>query len=132
MKRECFKRGNMSPEYYTSVVESVRKAKAKYCNDDCRCSECPFETKSYCLLNTLEHEFEEYAEDKRKIIKKRFVDLTELEVKNIITDIQVPDFEYYDPKKIIDGLRKFVNDLETLEVELYEVEEDDKGENNGS
>ena len=121
MKRECFKRGNMAPEYYTSVVESVRKAKAKWCDENC--SECPFSTKPFCLLNVLESEFEEYAEDNRKIIKKRFIDLTELEAKNIITDIETPDVDYYEPKKLIDSIRKFANDLENLEVEIYEVEE---------
>lgn len=124
MKRECFKRGNMSPEYYTSVVESVRKARTKWCDE--HCDECPFTTKnSFCLLNTLEVEFKEYAEDNRKIIKKRFIDLTELEVKNIITDIETPDFDYYEPKKLIDGIRKWANDLENLEVEIYEVKEND-------
>lgn len=68
----------MSPEYYTSVVECVRKAKDKWCDDNC--SECPFNTNPFCLLNVLESEFEEYAEDNRKIIKKRFIDLTELEI----------------------------------------------------
>lgn len=121
MKREYFKRGNMSPEYYTSVVECIRKAKDKWC--DANCSECPFNINPFCLLNVLEFEFKEYAEDNRKIIKKRFIDLTELEAKNMITDIEVPDMDSYEPKKLIDGIRKFANDLENLEVEIYEVEE---------
>ena len=55
MKRDFFKRGDMSPAYYTSVVESVRKAKDKWC--DYNCSECPFNTHPFCLLNVIESEF---------------------------------------------------------------------------
>ena len=40
----------------------------------------------------------------------------------MITDIEVPDVNYNEPKKLIDGIRKFANDLENLEVEIYEVE----------
>ena len=37
--------------------------------------------------------------------------------------LEAPDVDSYEPKRLIDAIRKFANDLENLEVEIYEVEE---------
>lgn len=127
MKRECFKRGNMHPDFYEKVSKACKKfEKDNGCGKTADCDKCPFSINRFCLMNVLIAEFEHFEEDKRKVVKKKFVDCTHEDLENALNEIpELPEqlLANSDGKGLIEGVREFLKRLETFEIETVEESE---------
>lgn len=114
----------MHPDFYGKVSEACKKFKKDNgCGKELDCDKCPFSINRFCLMNVLIAEFEHFEEDKRKIIKKKFVDCTHEELENALN--KIPDLperflEDSNGKEFIEGVREFLKQLESFEIETVE------------
>lgn len=132
MKRQFFKKGSMSPEFYKKIVKGCKKfKKLKVCDSE-SCVGCPFRIKPYCLMNIIINEFECYGEKERKTVRKKFIDCTKEEIENIITDMP-DDLDDIDEtksgKEIVKIIEKYFNKFKEMEVEIVVDDEEWKNGN---